>query len=128
MYGIIAETTREALSKSTNECMFTQVDLSESTLGYSVIPFYVLLGFTGAILYKSSILFICAQAPYNMIGLLIGLYFILDTLFFALGAILYEVWKNNWFDILDTSTCGIWFYLTTLVLAVVLSVLLGLVI
>ena len=128
VYGIIAETTREAISKSKNECMFTQVDLSESKLGYFVIPFNILLGVTGAILYKSSILFICAQAPYNMIGLLIGLYFILDTLFFTLGAIFYEVWKSNLFDILDTSTCGIWFYLTTLVLAVVLSVLLGLVI
>ena len=128
LYGIIGETIRGALSKSTNECMFTQVDFSESTLGYFVIPFNILLGVTGAILYKSSILFICAQAPYNMISLLIGLYFILDALFFTLGAILYEVWKSNWFDILDTSACGIWFYLTTLVLAVVLSVLLGLVI
>ena len=128
LYGIITETTREALSKSTNECMFTQVDPSESTLGYFVIAFNILLGVTVAILYTSSILFICAQAPYNMIGLLIGLYFILDTLFFTLGAILYEIWKSKWFDILDTSTCGIWFYLTTLVLAVVLSALLGLVI
>ena len=128
VYGIIAETTREALSESTNECMFTQVNQSESTLGYYVIPFNILLGVTGAILYNSSILFICAQAPYNMIGLLIGLYFYLINLFLTLGAILYEVWKNNWFDILDTSTCGIWFYLTTLVLAVMSSALLGLVI
>ena len=128
LYGIIAETTGEALSESTNECMFTQVNQSESTVGYFVIPFNILLGVTAAVLYNSSILFICAQAPYNMIGLLIGLYFNLSTLFFTLGAILYEVWKNNWFDILDTSTCGIWFYLTTLVLAVVSSALLGLVI
>ena len=63
-----------------------------------------------------------------MNGLLVGLYFNLDTSFFTLGAILYEVWKNNWFAILDTSTCGIWFYLTTLVLAVMSSALLGLVI
>ena len=128
LYGIITETTRESLTRSTNECMFTQVNQSESTLGYFVIPYNILVGVTGTILYKSSILFICAQAPYNMIGLLIGLYFILDTLFFTLGAILYEVWKSNWLYILNTSTCGIWFYLTTLVLAVVLSALLGLVI
>ena len=128
VYGIIGETIRDVLSKSTNECMFTQVDQSESTLGFFVIPFNISLVVAAAILYKSSILFICAQSPYNMIGLLIGLYFNLNTFFFTLGAILYEVWKNNWFDILDTSTCGIWFYLTTLVLAVVSSVLLGLVI
>ena len=71
LYGMIAETTRETLSKSTNECMFTQVNPSGSTLGYFVIPFNILLGVTGAILYKSSFVFICAQAPYNMIGLLI---------------------------------------------------------
>ena len=128
VYGIIAETTREALSKSTNECMFTQTDHTESKLQPFYIPFNHLLAFSILLLYKSSIKFICAQAPYNMNGLLVGLYFNLDTSFFTLGAILYEVWKNNWFDILDTSTCGIWFYLTTLVLAVVSSALLGLVI
>ena len=128
VYGIMAETTREALTNSKNECMFTEMDQSESTLKFVPIPFIFLLGATAAILYKSSIEFICAQAPYNMISLLIGLYFNLVTLFFTLGATFYEVWKNNWFDILDTSTCGIWFYLTTLVLAVVSSVLLGLVV
>ena len=128
VYGIMAETTREALTNSKNECMFTEMDQSESTLELFVIPFNILLGATAAILYKSSIEFICAQAPYNMIGLLIGLCFNLNTLFFTLGAILYEVWKNNWFSILNTSICGTWFYLTTLVLAVVSSVLLGLVV
>ena len=128
LYCIIAETTREALSESTNECMFIQTDHTESKLQPFSIPFNHLLAFSVLLLYKSSIKFICAQAPYNMSGLLIGLYFNLDTFFFTLGAILYEVWKHKWFAVLDTSTCGIWFYLTTLVLAVVSSAVLGLVI
>ena len=72
VYGIIAETTRETLTNSKNECMFTEMDQSESTLRFVAIPFIFLLGATAAILYKSSIEFICAQAPYNMISLLIG--------------------------------------------------------
>ena len=77
----MAETTRKALTKNKYECMFTEMDQSESTLELFVIPFNILLGTTSAILCKSSIEFICAQAPYNMIGLLIGLCFNLNTFF-----------------------------------------------
>jgi peptide/histidine transporter 3/4 len=123
LYGI-AYTAIETFTDATTECMFTQTNESK----ISVIPFNHILGFTALVLYKSSLEFVCAQAPYNMKGLLIGLFINFETLFFTLGAVLYEVWKNNWFDILHTSTCGIWFYLSTLVLAVVSSALLGLVI
>ena len=80
------------------------------------------------ILQKSILEFICAQAPYNMKGLLIGFLITIQTMFTTVGGVIYLAWSNNWFAILDTSTCGIWFYLTTLVLAVVSSALLGLVI
>ena len=66
--------------------------------------------------FKSSIEFICAQAPYNMTGILKGPFLTATYLFFSLATILH------------TSTCGIWSYLSTLVLAVVSSALLGLVI
>ena len=125
LYGI-AYTAIETFTNATTECMFTH--MNESKLKISTIPFNHILGFTALVLYKSSIEFVCAQAPYNMRGLLIGVYINFVTLFFTLGAVLYEVWKNNWFAILHTSTCGIWFYLSTLVLAVVSSALLGLVI
>ena len=126
LYGLMTETAIESFNNSTSECMFTYHN--ESKLEIASIPFNILLGFTALMLYKSSIEFVCAQAPYNMQGILIGLYFNFETVFFTLGAILYEVWKNNWMPILDISTCGIWFYLTALVLAVVSSALLGLVI
>ena len=63
-----------------------------------------------------------------MNGLLLGFFFTLQTMFITLGNLLYKAWKDKWFDILGTRKCGIWFYLTTLVLAVVSSALLGLVI
>ena len=69
-------------------------------------------------MFTSSIEFVCAQAPYNMNGLLIGLYMTLGALFVIFGELLYLTWGNN---ILSSYACGIWFYLTTLVLAVVSS-------
>ena len=62
-----------------------------------------------------------------MNGILVGLSLAIMYLFVTLKAPLPLVWSKNWFAKLDTSTCGIWFYLTTLVLAVVSSALMGLV-
>ena len=117
LYGIVVESTRNTLA---NQCSFTQY-----TETFIDIPYNFMLGFTAIVLPKSSIEFVCAQAPYNMIGVLIGLLLTFLTLFITIGALLFEVFKQNWFH---SSTCGIWFYLTTLVLAVMSSALLGLVI
>ena len=129
VYGCVAETMRQTFTNNTTECMFEEVDPDESKLNFLIaIPFIFALGFISVVLNKSSLEFVCAQAPYNMTGLLIGFFFALQTVFITLGTVWYETWKNNWFDIFHTSTCGIWFYLSTLVLAVVSSALLGLVI
>ena len=121
VYGIITETAIS--NNTTKECMLPQ---NASDAVY--IPFNLIVDFTTIVLPKSSIVFVCAQAPYNVRGFLIGLFFTLITFFTAIGTLVNFTWSSNWFDILDTSTCGIWFYLTTLVLAVVSSALLGLVI
>ena len=120
VYGIIFETVKKALN---NECMFREMGHVLDIV--FAIPFNHLLGFTAAVMFKSSIEFVCAQAPYNMNGLLIGLYMTLGALFVIFGELFYLTWGNN---ILSSYACGVWFYLTTLVLAVVSSVLLGLVI
>ena len=117
VYGIVVESTRNTLA---NQCSFTQY-----TETFINIPYNFMLGFTVIVLPKSSIEFVCAQAQYNMIGVLIGVLLTFITLFITIGVLLFEVFKQNWFH---SSTCGIWFYLTTLVLAVMSSVLLGLVI
>ena len=130
-YGMLGETIRQFISQDTADCMFTQ-NVPTENLNFFIIciPFSLILGFTIIVLNKSNIMFICAQAPYNMNALLLGLLFMLQTMFFTFGDLLFEVWKNKWFaiDTLHNSKCGIWFYLTTLVLAVVSSALLGLVI
>ena len=124
LYGVMTEITRQLITSESNECMFTHtVDgMSE------IIPFSILTGLSNLIVFKSTTEFICAQAPYNMNGVLVGLLLTVYNIFVALGILLYFVWSSKLFDGLDTSTCGIWFYLTTLVLAVMSSVLLGLVI
>ena len=126
LYGIVVETIP---INSNTECVFAKSSNTSSNLGQMVaIPYNFILGFAAIVLPKSSTEFICAQAPYNMKGLLIGIFYTILIFFIFLGTLLNLAWSNNWFAILDTSTCGVWFYLTTLVLAVVSSALLCLVI
>ena len=127
LYGLAAETMQHVFG--TTQCLFAQNSSDASKTGIFVaLPFNFMLGFATIVLLKSGIEFVCAQAPYNMKGLLIGLYYTVGTFFLAFGTMTYLAWSNQWFAILQTSTCGIWFYLTTLVLAVVSSALLCLVI
>ena len=120
LYGIAVESVQNI---GANKCSFTQnVSDIDILIG---IPFNFMLGFTLIVLPKSIVEFVCAQAPYNMMGVLIGLLLTILTLFMGIGTLIFELWRNNLFNILGTSTCSIWFYLTTLVLAVVSSALLG---
>ena len=129
LYGIAAESVRPLITNSTNECVYLQEghNLNKIEVGID-IPLNVILGLTQVILIKNFLEFICAQAPYNMNGFLIGILVIFYLLNLTLGTLLYDAWSERLFSIMNTSRCGIWFYLTTLVLAVVTSALLGLVI
>ena len=127
LYGITIESLRPVITSGTTECMFMIEGYNQSVFEVGIeIPLRILLGLTDALMLKSYIEFICAQAPYNMNGILIGIFFGVYIFFSTVGTLLPEVWRN--IAILNTSTCGTWFYLTTLVLAVVSSALLGLVI
>ena len=126
LYGVVTEAI---LFDGNTGCMFVQNSHNAREVGILInIPFQLILEFAIVVLIKSSTEFVCAQTPYNMKGFLIGLFFTTMIFFICLGTLLFFVWNNKWFPILHTSTCGIWFYLTTLVLAVVSSALLGIVI
>ena len=58
VYGIIFETVKKALN---NACMFREMGHVLDIV--FAIPFNHLLGFTAAVMFKSSIEFVCAQAP-----------------------------------------------------------------
>lgn len=126
VYGTIVEITRQVLTNGTVHCMFTQPYLYiESGINHLIVgvPFKFLLGFILIVLYVSIFKFICAQAPYNMKGLLIGLSYMLITIFTVLGSVLYTAWHDAWFGFMHMYTCGTWFYLTTLVVGVVFCLL-----
>ena len=128
LLGLAAVTAGIILDNGASTCMFVKLLPDERVLKIVLgIPFNFVLGVSALALNKSSVEFICAQAPYNANGVLIGVFLTFEVLCIALGTLVYEAWKNQWLPILSTSTCGIWFYLTTLVLAVVSSALLGLV-
>ena len=126
VYGMMVETYRQkVVHNGTVDCMFAQQTSTASTNRFTVgIPFNILVGFASIVLHASKLQFICAQAPYNMKGLLIGLSYMLWMMFTALGTVLFDVWLNGWLEALYTPTCGIWFYLCTLVISIALSILL----
>ena len=118
LYGLAAETVQYFTSGAT-QCLFNP---SETCLNIH-IPFTAILGLTVLLLIKSSIEFICAQAPYNMRGILICAGITAIIMFTVPGVKLSHFLKEKiaeW----DSSRYGIWYYLITLVLGVVSSVLL----
>ena len=108
LYGVVTEAI---LFDGNTGCMFVQNSHNAREVGILInIPFQLILEFAIVVLIKSSTEFVCAQAPYNMKGFLIGLFFTTMIFFVVLGTVLFVVWRNKWFPILHTSTCGIWFY------------------
>ena len=108
MYGIMMKGTRQVTINGTIDCLFSQHPLNKSSLPfYLVVPFSVILGITFIALYKARIKLVCAQAPYNMNSFLMGLSFMLYTVFKVLGLVFHDSWSFQWFGITLIPTCGI---------------------
>jgi uncharacterized membrane protein len=124
---MVAEAARQVTKNDTIECMFTQNGHNNSKI---IEGLFVSLTLALALflVYKSRYEFICAQAPYNMTSLLIGLTFMLQTLLRIPGEVLFTAFSNKWYKVLETSTCGVWFYLANLLMAILITVLLFLVV
>ena len=128
LYGTVTDAARQIegmRSNATIECMFS---LHSPTViqGAQIVPlvFNSLLGLSMILTYKSKVEFVCAQAPYNMTGFLIGLSLSLYTIFRASGAIFFIAWNLGWFKVLKTSSCGVWYYLAAFVTTLAISLLL----
>ena len=127
LYGIAVEAVRQVMSNGTTECLFTEDSSNTSTVVYDLLIANVLksiLGLAALLTYRSNIVLICAQAPYNMTSLLIGLSFAFQFLFGGFGEAISIPWSNKWFEVLQTSICGVWFYLTNLIMAILIALLL----
>ena len=68
LYGLTAETVLYFTSNGTTQCLLTH----HVTCYPTYIPYRACLGVAILLILKSTLEFICAQAPYNMRGILIG--------------------------------------------------------
>ena len=126
-YGVAVEAVSQVMANGTaTECMFTENSSNTSTVVYDLLIANILKSILGlAILFinRSRIELICAQAPYNI---LIGLSFAFQFLFEGFGGATSIPWRKKWFKVLQTSICGVWFYLTNLIMAILIALLLSL--
>ena len=63
--------------------------------------------------------FVCAQAPYNLRGLLVGLVLSVLLLTASIRGGIYTTWKAGYQKYRpDSPSCGVWFYLFTTIATV----------
>ena len=139
--GIAAFGTSVALSvdmvghahtNATVECMFVENSASSSVLDINYfwidIPLSIVLGIEAVSLHVALLEFLCAQAPYTMKGLIIGLSLasVLCLSPVLAGATL-TTWAHAWSQPVTYPTCAFWFYLFIIVVTVVGLVMFGIV-
>ena len=106
------------------ECMFVENGTSSSVLSINYlwvgIPLGIVFGIEVVTLYAAFFEFICAQTPYTMKGLIIGLSFASALgLSNALANATLTTWAHAWSQPVTYPTCAFWFYLFIIVVTVV---------
>ena len=61
--------------------------------------------------------FVCAQAPYNLKGLLIGLVYCVYIATTPLAYIIHLAWDLGWKETVTQPSCGFWYYLSIALIA-----------
>ena len=80
----------------------------------------IVIAIEGLTLYTAQFEFLCAQTPYTLKGLIIGLSFASALgLSPALADATLTTWAHTWSQPLSYPTCAFWFYLFTIVVTVV---------
>ena len=121
-----------AHTNATVECMFVENRTASSVVDINVfwigIPLYIVIGIEAVSLHVALFEFLCAQAPYNMKGLIIGLSFALGlSLALSLTDATLTTWVHAWSQPVSYPTCAFWFYLFIIVVTVVGLVMFGIV-
>ena len=114
------------------ECMFVVNRTSSSVVDIDYHWVGTVLGIVFGIelvtLYAAFFEFICAQTPYTMKGLIIGLSFAFALgLSHALSGATLTTWVHAWSPPVTYPTCAFWFYLFIIVVTVVGLVMFGIV-
>ena len=100
-----------------NSTSSSVVDINYLWVG---IPLGIVFGIEVVTLYAAFFEFICAQTPYTMKGLIIGLSFAFALgLSPALSATTLTTWAHAWSQPVTYPTCAFWFYLFIIVVIVI---------
>ena len=116
LFLLLVEGVGHATTSTPVPCMF-QANGSSPTLAIDYlwvdIPTSVLFGVQGMIIGIAVFEFICAQSPYNMKGLLLGLGFSANMAALFIGEAVYFAWSQSWKTEYPAPSCGFWYYLFT---------------
>ena len=113
-----------AHTNTTVECMFMENTTSSSVVDIEFLwigaPLGIVIGIELATLYATLFEFLCAQTPYTMKGLIIGLLFASAAgLSSALANATFTTWAHAWPWPVTHPTCAFWFYLFIILVTVV---------
>ena len=113
-----------AATNATNVCMFYAKDAH--VLGkpaVSLVPIIMVMAIGELLVFLSMLEFICAQAPYGMRGLMIGIFFMIYGISVALGSALLAVFSEGMKGKNILPSCGTWYFLTVILIGCVGTVL-----
>ena len=120
-----------AHTNATVECMFVVNRTASSVVDINFlwvsIPLGIVAGIEVITISISLVEFVCAQTPYTMKGLIIGLSCSSLGLSTALTGATLTTWVHTWSQPVTYPTCAFWFYLFLILVTVVGLVMVGIV-
>ena len=120
-----------AHTNATVECMFVVNSTSSSVVDINFlwvgIPLGIVAGIELITIFISLFEFVCAQTPYTMKGLIIGLSCSSLGLSTALTGATLTTWAHAWSQPVTYPTCAFWFYLFLILVTIVGLVMFGVV-
>ncbi len=86
----------------------------------SLIPVIVVVSIGEMLVSISAFEFICAQSPYDMRGLILGLYFMINSLYMGAICMILTAFALGFKDYAGTSlSCGTWYIISIIALGIV---------
>ncbi len=119
----LVSTTVWYIHTTPTTCVLTSLTFPVNRL-WTLVPEMVLLYSFGFLFHTSILEFICAQAPYVLRGMLVGLMYSVCLANYGFGAGVYCVWRRVYMEMdTDSPSCGVWFYVVTTITAILGCVL-----
>ena len=129
--ALSVDMVRHAHTNATVECMFVVNSTSSSVVDINFlwvgIPLGIVAGIELITIFISLFEFVCAQTPYTMKGLIIGLSCSSLGLSTALTGVTLTTWAHAWSQPVTYPTCAFWFYLFLILVTIVGLVMFGVV-